>query len=75
MVRIESETASLDSAAGLKRRRAMIRDVDAAGLLATPANSFINELVVEAARRSIVADGANVEIVYGSNPHVRGPTL
>lgn len=75
MARIERETAGLDPAASLKRRRGMIRDVDAAGLLATPANSFINELVVEAARRSIVADGANVEIVYGSNPHVRGPTL
>jgi len=51
-------------------RQKMIRDIDAAGILATPANSFINELVVEAARQSILADGALVKIHYGNNPHV-----
>ena len=55
---------------GLPARQAAIREVDAAGILATPANSYINELVVEAARRSILADGALVKIHYGTNPHV-----
>jgi hypothetical protein len=54
----------------LPKRRELIREVDAAGLLATPANSYINELVVEAARLSIVADGEWVNIVYGDQPHV-----
>ena len=52
------ETADLTETAALTRRREIIRETDAAGLLATPANSFVNELVVEAARRSILADGA-----------------
>jgi len=64
MVRIERETASLE------QRRAAIREVNEAGMLATPANSSINELVVEAARLSIVADGEWVNIVYGPRPHV-----
>ena len=54
----------------LEQRRQSIREVDAAGIIATPANSFINELVVEAARQSILADGALVKIHYGNNPHV-----
>jgi predicted dehydrogenase len=54
----------------LAARQKMIRDIDAAGIIATPANSFINELVVEAARRSILADGALVKIHYGKNPRV-----
>lgn len=54
----------------LEQRQQMLREIDAAGIIATPANSFINELVVEAARRSILADGALVKIHYGKNPHV-----
>ena len=49
----------------------MISEVDKKGIIATPANSFINELVVEAARISILNDGENVDIVYGDNPHVK----
>ncbi len=36
---------------------ALIAEIDRQGILATPANSFINELVVEAARLSIQHDG------------------
>ncbi len=54
----------------LEERRQLIREVDRAGLLATPANSYVNELVVEAARLSILNDGARVRIVYGDDPHV-----
>ena len=44
--------------------------MDAQGLIATPANSYINELVVEAARASILGDAAPVCIVYGEHPYV-----
>jgi D-galacturonate reductase len=66
--RLESETAGLGPDAALRRRREIVREVDARGLIATPANSSINELVVEAARMSILKDGAAVRIVYGDHP-------
>jgi hypothetical protein len=68
--RIESEVAGLAGEPSLARRRDMIREVDAAGLIATPANSSVNELVVEAGRLSLMNDGARVSIVYGDDPHV-----
>ncbi|HHX38506.1 MAG TPA: Gfo/Idh/MocA family oxidoreductase [Armatimonadetes bacterium] len=67
---IESEVAGMDPEASLQRRRAIIREVDEKGLIATPANSYINELVVEAARMSILRDGEPVRIVYEGQPHV-----
>ncbi len=67
---IESEVASMDPEASLQRRRAIIREVDEKGLIATPANIYINELVVEAARMSILRDGEPVRIVYEGQPHV-----
>ena len=70
MRRLEAEAAGLDDESALAHRRAVIRDVDAAGILATPANSAINELVVEAARRSILSGGDRVDIEYGAHPHV-----
>jgi predicted dehydrogenase len=63
--RIEDATRGLDDAAALQQRRELIGAIDAAGILATPANSRINELVVEAARQSIAQDGARVEIPHG----------
>lgn len=68
--RIESEVAGLDEQSSLDRRRAIIREVDATGLIATPANSGTNELVVEAGRLSILNEGARVNILYGDEPHV-----
>jgi predicted dehydrogenase len=68
--RLGKETAGLPAEAALARRRELLREVDAQGLIATPANSSINELVVEAARMSILADAAPVRIVYGDQPHV-----
>jgi len=70
MRRIESAAAGLDAAAALSRRRELIREIDRAGLLATPANSSTNELVAEAARLSIEADGDWCRILYGDDPHV-----
>jgi len=68
--RMNNETAGLKEAAALARRRKIIRATDDAGLLATPANSFVNELVVEAGRRSILADGQPVQIRYDGQPRV-----
>ena len=68
--RIGNETAGLGPGAALARRRQLIREVDAKGLIATPANSHINELVVEAARMSVLQSAAAVRIVYGDHPHV-----
>jgi predicted dehydrogenase len=70
MRRLEGASVGLDEAAGLVRRRELIHAIDQAGLIATPANSSFNELVVEAARLSIQADGDWCNIVYGDNPHV-----
>jgi hypothetical protein len=41
------------------------------GLMATPENSYINELVHEAARLSILNDGDMVLIEYEPEPSVR----
>jgi hypothetical protein len=68
--RIETEVAGMAAGESLKRRQELIRETDEKGLIATPANSFINELVVEAARLSILADGKAVKILYGDQPRV-----
>ncbi|NLF32927.1 MAG: Gfo/Idh/MocA family oxidoreductase [Planctomycetes bacterium] len=54
----------------LKDRRAFIRRLDDEGIMATPSNSSYNELVVEAARKSILAGGREVAIAYGDKPGV-----
>ena len=64
--RIEIETADLSVAESLDKRREMIKEVDEKGIIATPANSYINELVVEAARLSILNDGETAAIEYES---------
>jgi len=69
--RIENDVEGLSSADSLKRRQKIIKEVDKKGIIATPANSYINELVVEAARLSILNDGEFVTIEYGKNPHVK----
>jgi D-galacturonate reductase len=68
---IENEVQGLSAADSLKKRQKMIKNVDKKGIIATPANSFINELVVEAARLSILNDGDIVNIEYGQSPHVK----
>lgn len=67
--RMESEVESMPDAEAMARRREIIREVDEKGIIATPANSFVNELVVEAARLSILNDGDAAIIEYGENPH------
>ena len=52
-------------------RRAVIREIDDEGVVATPANSSYNELVIEAGRLSILNQGRPVVIEYGDKPGVR----
>jgi predicted dehydrogenase len=57
-IRVESETDSLAA------RQEMLRQIDAAGIMATPANSSYNERVIEAGRESILNGGKTVELRY-----------
>ena len=59
------------AAEALRQRQAVLSDIDRRGILATPANSFINELVTEAARLSVAHQGRHVRIDYGDVPAVR----
>jgi D-galacturonate reductase len=70
-VQIENSVSGMNDSDSLINRQKMIKDVDKKGIIATPANSFINELVVEAARLSILNDGDIANIEYGQNPHVK----
>ena len=68
---IEGEVQGMTGPDSLNRRRALLKSIDKKGIIATPANSSINELVVEAARLSILNEGNFVSIEYGRNPAVR----
>lgn len=68
---IEDRVAGLDDAKALAARRRMIKETDARGIIATPANSYINELVMEASRRSIQNNGRLVQITYGKKPGIK----
>jgi predicted dehydrogenase len=63
-----SDEAEKDAALGARQRA--IRAIDERGIIATPANSAINELVMEAGRLSILNDGKYVSITYGEHPGV-----
>ncbi len=68
--RIADESNRLEKSAALIRRKENIKKVDEKGIIATPANSYINELVNEAARLSIYGNGVPVDITYGDSPGV-----
>ncbi|MCD6343479.1 MAG: hypothetical protein J7L76_06815, partial [Spirochaetaceae bacterium] len=67
MAKIEN----LEKAGNIAIRQKEIESINEKGIIATPANSSINELVVEATRKSIESDGLPVKIVYGKNPHIQ----
>jgi len=69
--RIELESAGLGEREGLKKRQELIAHYDREGLMATPANSSYNELVIEAGRLSITHGAREAVIEYGANPQVR----
>lgn len=60
----------VNGAGALEQRQAALGELDARGLLATPGNSFINELVVEAGRLSLANGGQYVDIAYGGQAGV-----
>jgi D-galacturonate reductase len=68
--RIISQTQGLDDKAALTKRRKMLQEIDDRGIIATPANSYVNELVMEAGRLSITNNGKSVVIHYGDKPGV-----
>ncbi len=70
-LRVERETGALGPTYALLRRQELLKELDEAGIIATPANSRYNELVIEAARLSILNAGREVEINYGAEPGVR----
>ena len=55
----------------LGKRRKVLEEIDRRGIIATPGNSSINELVTEAARLSIAASGRWAAIDYEPAPAVR----
>ena len=63
-IRIEAETEGLAPEAARARRREILQQVDADGVIATPANSRYNELVIEAGRLSILNGGREADISY-----------
>ncbi|MCW5963190.1 MAG: Gfo/Idh/MocA family oxidoreductase [Bryobacterales bacterium] len=63
---VESVAVAGERASSLETRRRLLSEIDAQGILATPANSAFNELVVEAGRLSLLSGGREVEIQYGS---------
>ncbi len=67
--RIETAVDGMDDAASLAKRQEMIKEVDEKRIIATPANSSSNELVMEAARLSILNNGQMARITYGENAH------
>jgi len=50
--------AIVDACIRVERGESTLDEIDAAGILATPANSRYNERLIEAARRSILNDGS-----------------
>jgi D-galacturonate reductase len=67
---VEKASEGLPPQAALEERRRQAARVDAKGLIATAANSAAIDLVVEAGRLSILADGAPVSIHHGPEPRV-----
>jgi predicted dehydrogenase len=68
---VNAASQGLSGAAALTARQKILGETDARGILATPANSYINELVTQAARLSIARDGQPAVIEYEPTPQVR----
>lgn len=69
--RIEDQCKDLPEKEALAKRQELICEVDDNGIIATPANSYANTLVMEAARASILNDGMPIKIVYGERPRIQ----
>jgi len=71
--RVNAAGAGQTGEPALSARQKVLDEIDARALLATPANSYINELVTEAARLSIARDGLPAVIEYEPARAVRLP--
>ncbi len=71
MSRIEGRVAAAEGDDEMRLRQRLCQEIDQRGLIATPANSWMNELVHEAARASILSGGDTVFIEYEPRPHIR----
>ena len=70
-IRVNRASDGLTGEEALAARRTCLEQIDARGIIATGANSYINELVTEAARLSIARGGLPALIEYGQTPSVR----
>ncbi len=68
--RVNAAAADLAGDEALAARQRILQEIDGRGILATPANSFVNELVTEAARLSITREGQPATIEYAPSPTV-----
>jgi D-galacturonate reductase len=69
--RVNSAARGLKGESALAARRDVLTQIDDRGILATPGNSWSNELVTEAARLSLARDGQPVRIEYEPTPRLR----
>jgi D-galacturonate reductase len=69
-IRVDAATAGLAETEVLSARQKLLTELDDAGIMATPANSIFNELVIEAGRLSILSGGREALIEYGPSPRV-----
>ncbi|MHC4402801.1 MAG: Gfo/Idh/MocA family protein [Planctomycetota bacterium] len=69
-IRVNRAADGLAGSEALAARQKVLQEIDGRGILATPANSYINELVTEAARLSIARDGLPAQIHYEPEPQV-----
>lgn len=58
--------ALVDACLRVERGEITLEEIDAGGIIATPANSRYNELLIEAARQSILSGGPEVKIPAAS---------
>jgi predicted dehydrogenase len=71
ILQLEQATARMNPKEALKKRKELLKTIDREAMIATPANSAYNELVIEAGRLSILNGGRPVTIEYGERPKVR----
>jgi D-galacturonate reductase len=69
--RVNLAAAGLKGEPALAARRDALIQIDDRAILATPGNSWVNELVTEAARLSITRDGQPVHIEYEPTPRLQ----
>ncbi len=69
-VKVNAACEGASESDALAKRREVIDQIDQRGIIATPANSYVNELVMEAGRLSITHNNRFARIVYDDQPRV-----